>query len=86
MKQLLTKPTPLILTIMLFFFCVFLYGWTSAMSETFALSVRETCRALEPIRRAEYKGTEFENYNFYQSCVDNIYCTRSTKYCERRLK
>ncbi|MCG3203993.1 MAG: hypothetical protein KCHDKBKB_00670 [Elusimicrobia bacterium] len=33
---------------------------------------KENCRYGAELTKPAFKGTQFENYDFYQSCIDNI--------------
>lgn len=41
----------------------------------------ESCKKLGEIRKNEYANTEFKNFNFEKSCIDNTRCTSSLKKC-----
>jgi len=44
------------------------------------------CASIAPIRKEEYKNTKWKDFDFYQSCIDNIDCTSPVMPCERETK
>jgi len=44
------------------------------------------CASIAPIRKEEYKDTKWKDFDFYQSCIDNIECTSPVVPCERKSK
>ena len=45
-------------------------------------NTEEVCASLAPIRKEEYKNTDWKDFDFYKSCIDNIRCTSPEKPCK----
>lgn len=47
--------------------------------------LKKDCLYGSELAREGFKGTEFEDYNFYKMCVENVVCSSPTKECPVKL-
>ena len=43
----------------------------------------EICASIAPIRKEEWKNTAWKDFDWYQSCIDNIECTSPVRPCKK---
>lgn len=53
----------------------------SVHKATTTQQVYDYCDGIAKKQHEEYKDTIFKDFNFYQSCVDNVRCTSPIKEC-----
>lgn len=59
---------------LLFAYVIGILLWIQKVEAKVDRTTELVCAFYAPIRKEEYKGTQWENFNFYQSCIDNVFC------------
>lgn len=73
----------IILIIIFMFIATILLSHMGSLESKVDRQTIEICASVAPIRKEEYKNTEWKDFDFYQSCIDNIECTSPVKPCKR---
>lgn len=81
-KNLLTITEGIVLVCLGLLTLSYLYWGFKGLSDRLDKQVEVTCHIYAEINKDNYKGTKWENLDFYKSCVENNRCTSPLIPCE----